>query len=75
MRQLLKRFTAAKQAPSLLQVLLGTLTGITLSYVAIYSREILAGEHFLDFQLMSNLIWLGIGVVLFGLWEAKKGGR
>lgn len=49
--------------------LLGVLFAIPLAYLLLYGQEILTGTHHLDFAMLANFIWLGVGVMLFAWVE------
>jgi len=50
----------------------GVAFAIIASYVFIHFGEIIAGEHHLDFGMLSMLLLLGVPVLLFARWEARR---
>ncbi len=56
--------------PSVLNAIAGICLGITVTYLIVFSREIIRGEHLLDTDFLGNLLWLGVGVLLYGMYEA-----
>ena len=75
MRNKLKQLVATSKSPSIFEVFIGALLGMVITYVLLNAGEILSGDHYLNFELMSNLVWLGVGVMIFGFWEASRANR
>lgn len=68
-------FNSLKKRPPhpLRDALLGVGLAIPIAYALVYADELLAGVHRLDYTLLSNFIWLAVGVILFAWWERRKG--
>ena len=62
-------FSQPATPPTIFQVLSGTVLGIVLTYVAFYAGEIMRWDHILDVALITNLLWLGVGVMIFGWYQ------
>lgn len=66
----IKTLGRVAEAPSVTNVVLGTLLGIVATYVAYFTGEILTGTHIPDLGFISNLLWLAVPVMFLGWYEA-----
>ena len=53
----------------------GVIGAIIIAYLLLFGQEILTGTHYLNFDMLANFIWLGVGVMIFAGYEAWKTAR
>jgi len=57
---------------SITEVIGGVTIGILITYSMTYATEIFSGTHTIDFSYLSNLLLLGIPVVIYGWFQSEK---
>ena len=50
----------------------GVIGAIAIAYLLLFGQEIFTGSHHLNFEMLANFIWLGVGVMVFAAYEAWK---
>ncbi|WP_273444578.1 hypothetical protein [Neolewinella agarilytica] len=64
-------FNESKPA-SVIEVTGGVAIGIFVTYIMTYAPEIFSGAHSIDFSYLSNLLLLGIPVIIYGWFQSEK---
>mgnify|MGYP000471324546 CR=1 FL=1 len=55
--------------PSLKDALTGIAIAMVICYLLYSAQDLLRGEFYPNFLLIRNLLLMGVGVLIFGMWE------
>ncbi len=57
---------------SITEVTGGVAIGIFVTYLMTYATEIFSGSHSIDFSYLSNLLLLGVPVIIYGWFQSER---